>query len=505
MSPFLLGHSTHPDWHMALALSAAQIDAGLAAQREQSPTDPAEANEPTLGLVYFTDHYADAAEALLAELQQRWPQASWVGSVGVGIAANGVEYFDQPALALLLGKLPHEQFRIFSGEQPLPKPGGWPGLVPASQSAAWAALVHADGHAADLPDLLTELAGRTDSGYLFGGLASSRGRTVTIADAVYQGGVSGVAFTHEVGLVSRVTQGCAPVGPTRRITRSERNLVLELDGRPALDCLVEDLALDLGQPRQAMGKLRTTLAGIADAGHDMLARRGQFGTDTRVRHVLGLDPTRRGVAIAELVEAGQQLAFCQRDTEAARRDLMRICSEIREELSPAADDTGTLLELSSAGLPDWRVALRGLGDPGGAGRVDDHESPIPSTSAGSTATADTSSGADSGGDAAARNQASSTGKPAATPADAAAASPDATSSDLPPAPQRPEDQVAAAIYISCAGRGGPHFGSPSAELKIVQHALGDVPLIGFFAGGEIARHHLYGYTGVLTVLRTKSA
>ncbi|MDR3449038.1 MAG: hypothetical protein P4M15_04710 [Alphaproteobacteria bacterium] len=24
-------------------------------------------------------------------------------------------------------------------------------------------------------------------------------------------------------------------------------------------------------------------------------------------------------------------------------------------------------------------------------------------------------------------------------------------------------------------------------------------LIGFFAGGEIARHHLYGYTGVLSV------
>jgi small ligand-binding sensory domain FIST len=26
-----------------------------------------------------------------------------------------------------------------------------------------------------------------------------------------------------------------------------------------------------------------------------------------------------------------------------------------------------------------------------------------------------------------------------------------------------------------------------------------VPLVGFFAAGEIARHHLYGYTGVLTV------
>ena len=27
-------------------------------------------------------------------------------------------------------------------------------------------------------------------------------------------------------------------------------------------------------------------------------------------------------------------------------------------------------------------------------------------------------------------------------------------------------------------------------------------LVGFFAAGEIARHHLYGYTGVLTVFTT---
>ena len=63
----------------------------------------------------------------------------------------------------------------------------------------------------------------------------------------------------------------------------------------------------------------------------------------------------------------------------------------------------------------------------------------------------------------------------------------------------PARRIAGAIYVSCAGRGGPHFGAPSAELQIVRRALGDVPLVGFFAGGEIARHHLYGYTGVLTV------
>jgi small ligand-binding sensory domain FIST len=30
-------------------------------------------------------------------------------------------------------------------------------------------------------------------------------------------------------------------------------------------------------------------------------------------------------------------------------------------------------------------------------------------------------------------------------------------------------------------------------------------LVGFFAGGEIARHHLYGYTGVLTVFTQSDA
>ena len=63
----------------------------------------------------------------------------------------------------------------------------------------------------------------------------------------------------------------------------------------------------------------------------------------------------------------------------------------------------------------------------------------------------------------------------------------------------PGSQAVGAIYISCAGRGGEHFGAPNAEMEILAHALGDIPVVGFFAGGEIARHHLYGYTGVLTV------
>jgi small ligand-binding sensory domain FIST len=69
----------------------------------------------------------------------------------------------------------------------------------------------------------------------------------------------------------------------------------------------------------------------------------------------------------------------------------------------------------------------------------------------------------------------------------------------PEAALQPTRRIAGAVYISCSGRGGPHFGGASAELQIVRRALGDVPLVGFFASGEIARNQLYGYTGVLTV------
>jgi small ligand-binding sensory domain FIST len=40
-------------------------------------------------------------------------------------------------------------------------------------------------------------------------------------------------------------------------------------------------------------------------------------------------------------------------------------------------------------------------------------------------------------------------------------------------------------------------------MQLVRRALGDVPLVGFFAGGEIAHRHVYGYTGVLTVFIEK--
>lgn len=59
----------------------------------------------------------------------------------------------------------------------------------------------------------------------------------------------------------------------------------------------------------------------------------------------------------------------------------------------------------------------------------------------------------------------------------------------------------AALYVTCVGRGEHMFGERGAELSQIRQALGQsVPLVGFFANGEISGQRLYGYTGVLTVI-----
>ena len=56
-----------------------------------------------------------------------------------------------------------------------------------------------------------------------------------------------------------------------------------------------------------------------------------------------------------------------------------------------------------------------------------------------------------------------------------------------------------ALYYSCLGRGRNLFGTDSEEMRLVAELLGDIPLAGFYANGEISHNRLYGYTGVLTL------
>ncbi len=64
---------------------------------------------------------------------------------------------------------------------------------------------------------------------------------------------------------------------------------------------------------------------------------------------------------------------------------------------------------------------------------------------------------------------------------------------------RSGNDIKGGLYISCVARGPHMFGEDNAEMQIVQSVLGDVPVIGMYANGEISNNRLYSYTGVLTL------
>jgi len=57
----------------------------------------------------------------------------------------------------------------------------------------------------------------------------------------------------------------------------------------------------------------------------------------------------------------------------------------------------------------------------------------------------------------------------------------------------------AGIYISCIARGVAMFGREGRELALIRERIGEFPLVGFYAGGEISNARLYGYTGILVL------
>lgn len=303
---FASGHAASLSWRSAADAALAQCGAGV--------------RGATLGFVYATDAFAEDYEEIVEFLRRRTGIPHWVGTIGLGICASGREYLDEPALALMCCSYSEDAFRVFSGLK-APRDVARSALKWDGAAASFA-VVHADPATSSLTSLIRELAGRTQSGFIVGGLTSSRTRVLQYADGVTEGGVSGVAFSDQVAVATRLTQGCASVGPEHTITDARHNILISLDGRPALDVFREDIGRELASNL-------SLVAGRIFAG---LPVEGTDTGDYVVRNLVGLDSAHKLVAIGENVKPGRRIMFCRRDRGTASDDLDRMLTSIRRGL-----------------------------------------------------------------------------------------------------------------------------------------------------------------------------
>ena len=256
-----------------------------------------------LGIVYFTDALVDESSTILSELKSSTGIEDWIGTVGTGILATGAEYQDEPAMAAMVADF--DAFSVFSGRAPLKRSGNF-------------AVVHADPQAPDLTGLVCDMSGRVATGYIVGGVSSSRSRTVQIANEVLSGGLSGAVLGEDVALATRLTQGCTPYPGRFRITACEDNIIAKLDGRPALEVLLETVG----------GEKAQLLVGLPVPGSET----GAHLFDYTARNLTGVDPKNGLIAIGDTVETGMEILFCKRDAAAARKDLGNILSSLKQAM-----------------------------------------------------------------------------------------------------------------------------------------------------------------------------
>ncbi len=302
MPDFRYGHANAKDWREAANSCLAQLGEGAA----------------SLGFLYVTDLLSDHLGDILALFRSKTGVPHWVGTVGLGICASGREYLDEPAIAAMVGDFEPDSFRVFSGvasaadvDNVALKCGG---------AAPNFAIVHADPGNRHIGDLVAKLAGKVESGFLVGGLTSSRRDNLQVADGVVEGGLSGVSFADSVTIATRLTQGCSPIGPKRVITTCQQNVIISLDGRPALEVFKEDIGEAGARDLNRLGG--HIFAGLPIAGSDT--------GDYLVRNLVGIDPANKLVAIGEMVQPGSSVMFCRRDSKTATEDMTRMLESIRK-------------------------------------------------------------------------------------------------------------------------------------------------------------------------------
>ena len=371
-----------------------------------------------LGFIYISDHLADDTESIIGLFKSVLKIEHWVGSVGMGVVGCNRALVDSSSISAMIGRFEKDDFHILksmedhddieTGQEKTSEQ--W-----LAQNMPMLGLVHANPMAQEDPQIIIEDLANSTNSFLIGGLTSSRSHHFHIADNLSNDPISGVLFSDNVPVSTTLSQGCQPIAGFHIITKTDEDLILELDEKPALDVLQDDLRiLAMNRMEEENQNFTSTLDSIENSDHIPEEFKSLFRghihaalplpqsdqNDYLVRNITGLDPQEQAVMISETVDKGQRLFFVERNHDSMLADLSKTILKLRQRVRQE----------------------RGTFDPKGA------------------------------------------------------------------------------LYVSCIARGFSEDPiQMQNEMNIIHDIIGDIPLTGFYAGGEISNARLYGYTGILTL------
>jgi small ligand-binding sensory domain FIST len=278
------------------------------------------------GLVFATMTHRPHYAAILAEVQKSLGTPTIAGCSGAGVLACGEELEHGPGVAVLAVRSDR-----FSARAHLEAGGDDMGRVAARDLGRRVApggglLVTLPDPFAIRPDvMLQEIDALLPGTTVVGGASGGGPRALTTFQFCGRNvATRSLAALHMTGSLRTgigITQGCLPLGPACRVTRAAENLLLELDGRPALGVLRERLPAALADSLERLGG--HLFVGLPPDDGDAISP-GEY----LVRPLVAIDPDRGALLLGVDVKEGSPMLIVLRDGVAARDDLKAMLERL---------------------------------------------------------------------------------------------------------------------------------------------------------------------------------
>ena len=323
---YAFGLSEHPVPTQAVGEAVGQVLEALSDER------------PDLVVLFTSPHHVGAFEDIASSVRGLLDPTVLLGGTAEAVIGGGREVEDSPALSVFAARLPETLLTPVRLEV-VATPDG-PSLVGWPDHPDGTMLLFADPFTFPADAFLDRVNEDLPKLQIIGGLASAAmqpgGNRLVVDDQVVDSGAVGAVLAGGVEIRTVVSQGCRPVGKPYVVTKSDRNFILELGGKPALERLQETATAATDEERELMRR-GLQIGCVVDE------TRLEFGRgDFLVRGVVGADQRSGAIAVGDTIAVGRTVQFQVRDATSADEDL-------RDLLTSAEADAALLFTCNGRG------------------------------------------------------------------------------------------------------------------------------------------------------------
>ena len=301
-------------------------------------------NNPDLVFVFPSFNFSGQFKDISNALSKHFENSVIMGCSGNGVIGAGREVEHTPGFAMCAAELPEVEITPFhisdsdlpDGDDP---PNKWENVLGVSRESRPNFVLLADPFSVRGENLLMGMDYAYPDCKIVGGLASGGtqpgSNALYLNNITYDHGIAGVALSGNIEISTIVAQGCKPIGSLSRITKCERNILQELDGRSPFDILGETYN-DLNEADQKLFQNSLFLGVVMDP-FESSPGIGDF----LIRNIVGANPDAGQLAVGQMLREGQLVQFHLRDAQTSTENLSNMLDEYQS--TPFGPETGALM------------------------------------------------------------------------------------------------------------------------------------------------------------------